>query len=73
MSKSLQQLNEERKTQSNQMTKTNYSNRCHCTPKPDEWYNDRLCIDCNTEDEEFTDFQINKLASFNVKLGKLLV
>jgi len=58
MSKSLQQLNEERKTQSNQITKTIYCNRCHCTPKPDEWYNDRLCIDCKTEDEdeEFTDF-----------------
>jgi len=26
---------------------------CGCTPKPDEWSSETLCIDCiNTEDED---------------------
>ena len=29
-----------------------YCNRCKCTPKPDEWYNDRLCIDCGSSETD---------------------
>ena len=25
---------------------------CGCTPKPDEWYNDRLCIDCGSSETD---------------------
>ena len=28
-----------------------YCFRCGCIPKPDEWYNDRLCIDCPHDEE----------------------
>jgi len=28
-----------------------YCFRCGCMPKPDEWYNDRLCIYCPHDEE----------------------
>ena len=32
--------------------KIKYCFRCGCIPKPDEWYNDRLCIDCPHDEDE---------------------
>ena len=29
-----------------------YCFRCGCIPKSDEWYNDRLCIDCPHDEIE---------------------
>jgi len=29
-----------------------YCFRCGCIPKADEWYNDRLCIDCPHDEVE---------------------
>ena len=31
-----------------------YCFKCHCKPKPNEWYNDRICINCKSTSEDQT-------------------
>ena len=34
--------------------KITYCFRCHRKPKPNEWYNDRLCTNCGSSSEDQT-------------------
>ena len=49
INKTFKQLNAERNM------KITYCFRCHRKPKQDEWYNDRLCINCKSKTDEEED------------------